>query len=86
MIMGLKRQVVEINGSIYEVVATYYNESNNKNYIIYTDQLETKNPKVNIYSGLYEMINGKVIVKEIVEEEDKNIISEILEEIKKMNI
>ena len=32
------------------------------------------------------MINGKVIVKEIVEEEDKNIISEILEEIKKMNI
>ena len=32
------------------------------------------------------MINGKVIVKEIVEEKDKNIISEILEEIKKMNI
>ena len=38
MIMELKRQVVEINGNIYEVVATYYNESNNKNYIINTDQ------------------------------------------------
>ena len=86
MIMELKRQVVEINGNIYEVVATYYNESNNKNYIIYTDQLEKKNQKVNIYSGLYEIINGKFIVKEIIEEEDKNIISEILEEIKKMDV
>ena len=86
MIMELKRQVVEVNGSLYEVVATYYNESNDKNYIIYTDQSKKENQKLNIYYGLYEIVNGKLNIKEIVDEEDKNIIFEILEEIKKMDM
>lgn len=76
----MRRQIVEVNGILCEVIATYFDENTKKNYIIYTDK--TKNHgKLNVYFGLYEIIQDKFVVKKITSEEDKQIVSNMFKEI-----
>ena len=80
--MKMQRQLVEVNGVSCEVIATYFDENTSKNYIIYTDNTKNEKQELNVYYGLYEIVDNKFIVKEITSLEDKKIILEILDEIK----
>lgn len=80
IIKNMERQVVEVSGILCEVIATYSDEKTKKNYVIYTDK--TKNQgKLNVYFGLYEIVQDKFVVKKITSEEDKQIVSDMFKEI-----
>lgn len=77
----MKRQIVEVNGVSCEVIATYFDEDTNKNYIIYTDLTYNREHQLNVYYGLYEMKMGKMNVYPITSADDKKVISSVLKEI-----
>lgn len=72
---------VEVNGVTCEVIATYLDENTNKNYILYTDHTYNDKHQLNVYYGLYEVEQGKFIIKKITSLEDKKIISDVFRSI-----
>ena len=46
----------------YDIILTFLNENNKKNYIIYTDNTLDQNNKIRIYAGIYEPnLNNKYL-------------------------
>ena len=82
----LQFEKIENNKKILcEVIATYHEDSNNKDYIVYTDKKFTNN-KLNIYYSLYKIVNNKIILIDIKDNEDKKIGLELIKElIKEIN-
>lgn len=69
---------------IYEVIATYHDDSSNKDFVIYTDKKLDENNKLNIYYSLYCFGNNKIKLLETNEIEDKKIGLELIKEIGKI--
>ena len=70
----------------YEVIATYHNDDDNKDYIIYTDNTFDENKKLKVYYALYEMIDDNIKIIEAKTNEEKKVglelIKTIIEELK----
>ena len=84
--MDLKRQIVEIDNIWYDLIATYHDDANNKDYIIYTDGSKDENNKLVVCYGSYVIVNGKYEVSSVDELEEKKIISileSLIEEVNK---
>lgn len=77
----MKRQTVEVNGVSCEVIATYTDNDTKKNYIIYTDKTFNNLNKLNVYCGLYKIVNGKLTVLKLESKEDEAVALKILKEI-----
>ena len=66
----------------YNVVLTFFNETNNKNYIIYTDNTIDQNNKIRLYAGIYEPnLNNKYLGEPTTKEEwtyINNILNQVI--------
>ena len=51
------------DGSVieYDVILTFKNDKNNKNYIVYTDNKIDKDNKLKIYAAIYNPLNNEFI-------------------------
>lgn len=49
----MERQIVLLDNKEYEVIATYKDKKNNKEFVVFTDNSYT-NKDLNIYYGLYD--------------------------------
>lgn len=64
----------------YDVIMTFKNEDNNKDYIIYTDNKLDENNKLRIYASIYDASSNKFIgVPE--SQEEWNKIYELLDKV-----
>lgn len=77
----MKKQIVEVNGVSCEVIATYTDPKTAKNYIVYTDKTFNNLNKLNVYCGLYKIINGKINVLRLQTKEDELVALKILKEV-----
>ena len=50
------------DGSVieYDVILTFKNDKNNKNYIVYTDNKIDKDNKLKIYAAIYNPLNNLI--------------------------
>ena len=82
----LQFEKIENNKKILcEVIATYHEDSNNKDYVVYTDNNITNN-KLNIYYSLYKLVNNNIVLIDTKDIEDKKIGLELIKElIKEIN-
>ena len=71
----MKKQLVEVNGILCEVIATYFDENTKKNYIIYTDKLKNNKGLSNVYFGLYDIVDHEFVLRKINSDEDRRIVS-----------
>ncbi len=75
------------NTIMCEVIATYHNDDDNKDYIIYTDNTFDENKKLKVYYALYEMLDNKIKIKAAKTNDEKRVglelVKTILEELKK---
>ena len=64
----------------YDVIMTFKNEDNNKDYIVYTDNKLDENNKLRIYASIYDASSNKFIgVPE--SQEEWNKIYELLDKV-----
>lgn len=62
-------------------IATYTDDTTNKNYIVYTDGKLNNEKKLNVYYAMYNNINNKIKLISIEKSEDKKIALEIVKSI-----
>ena len=77
----MEKKSFVFNNINYEVIATYHDDQENKNYILYTDKLLDKNNKLNIYSALYYEQDNNIKLIEITTNKDKKITYELISQI-----
>ena len=66
----------------YDVILTFHNDNNNKDYIVYTDNTYDIYNKLNIYASIYNSYNNTFIGNpNTIEEWDiiNNLLKEVLE-------
>ena len=70
------------NGTIieYNVILTFLNEQNNKNYVIYTDNTLDQNNKIRIYAAIYNPNISNPYLGEPTTKEEWTYINNILNE------
>ena len=66
---------------VYDVIATYHHEENNKDYIVYTDRTFDEFKKLKIYYSLYKKEKGAIKLINITSNEDKKIGLELIKEL-----
>ena len=73
---SMQFEMIKKNGTkvICDVIATYYDEERNKNFIVYTDKTFDKAGKLNLYYGLYEKVNNSIKLIDITDVEDKKLV------------
>ena len=76
-------QFEDSKGTIYEIFATYHDDENNKDFIVYTDKTFTKDNKINLYYSLYKNVNNGIILINTESLEDKKIGLQLVQEILK---
>ena len=84
--MNMQRQIIEVNNKWYDVIAMYHDDSNNKDYVIYSDGSKDNDNKLKVYYGSYVINNGRYEVSGVDELEEKKIFSvieTIIEEVNK---
>lgn len=64
----------------YDILVTFTNEANNKNYMIYTDYKKDETGNTLLYSAIYNGNNFNKL-EEIKSEEELKMIKEIIEKI-----
>lgn len=72
----MKKQ--SVNGKEASIIATYHDDENGKNYIIYTYGAEKTNAKKDIIYGYYKTIKDDIFVTPVDTVEDEKKILEIL--------
>lgn len=70
---------------ICDVIATYHDNENNKDFIIYTDKTLTDNGKLKIYYSMYTFLNNNIKLIKIKNLEDEKFCLKLIEEIIKEN-
>ena len=74
------------NKVVCETIATYHDEDDNKDYIVYTDNTFDENNKLKVYYSLYEMLDKNIKLIEIKTNEERKIglelVKSILEDLK----
>ena len=84
--MNMERQIIEVNSKWYDVIAMYHDDSNDKDYVIYSDGSKDIGGKLVVYYGSYVINNGKYEISGVDELEEKKILSlleTIIEEVNK---
>ena len=71
------------NKIICDVIATYHDDSTNKDFIVYTDNTYDKNNQLMIYYSLYKYVNNSINLIEITDLEDKKIGLQLVQELLK---
>ncbi len=73
-------EIVDNNGQKVdcEVVDLFKDESNNINYIIYTDGTKSENDKLEVYASRYVLENGKYFLKDIENDYEWDLIDNFL--------
>lgn len=66
---------------ICDVIATYYDDKTNKDFIVYTDKTLDKNKKLNLYYSLYKKIGNSIKLIDITDTNDKKIGLELIKEL-----
>ena len=64
----------------YDVILTFHNDNNNRDYIVYTDNSYDDNNKLKIYASIYNSFDNTFIGNPNTKEE-WNIINNLLEEV-----
>lgn len=81
----LSLKVIENNKEIvYEVIATYFDQKRNKNYVIYTDKSVNKERKLNIFYSLCELKDNEIVLVETNDLEDQKVGLELIKKIGSM--
>ncbi len=81
-------EITKIDGSkvLCEVIATYHDETLNKDFIVYTDRTFNEEGKLRIYYSLFEMNNNQIKLIDPETTKEKQIglelIKALLEELK----
>jgi len=72
-------KVYDVDGNIkeYEIIMTFIWSKNQKNYIIYTDNTNTEDGKLNLYAAIYYP-DDDTKLEEIKTEEEWDLIEESL--------
>ena len=66
----------------YDILFSFKNESNNKDYIVYTDYSKDINNNINIYTARYCLKNSKIKLETIEKEEELKYVETILNSIR----
>lgn len=53
----------------YDVILTFHNDHNNKNYIVYTDNSYDQENKLKIYASIYDPFDNRFVSHPTTEEE-----------------
>lgn len=69
----------------FEILYTFKSFKTNKDYIIYTDNRQDENQKLNIYSSIYYPQNPEKELENIETDSDWNEIENFLEEVTNYN-
>lgn len=82
---GMQFEVIDKNYNkiICDVIATYHDDSINKDFIVYTDNTYDKNNQLMIYYSLYKCIKNSISLIEITDFEDKKIGLQLVQELLK---
>ena len=62
----------------YEVIMTFLNESNNKNYIIFTDNIVDSYGKIRIFGAIYDLDSSNLYVGNLSSQEEWNTIYQLM--------
>ena len=68
-----RRKIKDEKGNIYDVILTFHNDNNNKDYIVYTDNKIDKEGKLKIYASIYNEKEEKLLGNPTTKEEWKEI-------------
>ena len=82
---GMQFEVIDknFNKIICDVIATYHDDSTNKDFIVYTDNNYDKNNQLMIYYSLYKYVDNSICLIEITELEDRKIGLQLVQELLK---
>lgn len=61
----------------YDVILNYHSESNNKDYLVYTDNKYNHNNELNVYINEYNKMNKEMVSSNINSQEFKRVKEEI---------
>ena len=63
---------------VCDIVLTFRDDNNDKNYIIYTDGTKDEDGELEIYASRYKMVEGSFILEEIVNDYEWDLIDNML--------
>ncbi len=69
------------NEIIYDVLFTFENDENNKDYIVYTDQSKDESGNIQVFASIYDKDDPTKPFEEIKTEKEWKVIETILETI-----
>ena len=83
--MKNKFTMIDDNGNEieYDVLFTFENEENKKNYIVYTDQKKDDNGNIMVYASIYNKDKPRVRFESIKTEKEWKVIETILDTLQK---
>lgn len=65
----------------YEVVLTFFNKNNNKNYVIFTDNISDNYGKIRLLSAIYDLDNPNLYVGNLSSKEEWSTIYKLINSI-----
>lgn len=65
----------------YEVIMTFLNESDNKNYIIFTDNIVDNYGKIRLFGAIYDLDNPNLYVSNLSSPEEWNAVYQLMNSI-----
>lgn len=68
------------NEIVYDVILTFHNDNNNKDYIVYTNNEYDEEDKLKVYSSIYDPITEKLLGNPETQEEWDRIFN-VLDEV-----
>ena len=79
----LKFETQDKNGNkiICDVIATYHDDSTNKDFIVYTDRTLDENNKLKLYYSLYKKEGNNIKLIDITDINDKKIGLELIKQL-----
>ncbi len=69
------------NKNTYDVIATYYDDEKNKDFMVYTDRTLNKENKLNVYYSLYKKIDNSIKLIDITDKDDEKTALEVVREV-----
>lgn len=64
---------------ICDIVLTFRDDNNDRNYIVYTDGTKDENRELEIYASRYKLVDNNYLLKEIESDYEWDLIDNMLE-------
>lgn len=77
----MDRLTFTYKGVVLEGIATYHDETLNKDFIVYTDMTYDDIGKLKIYYSLYKMIDNKINLIEVTTPEERKVGLQLIKDI-----